>query len=297
MIAAIDINPTANIVYKHNFPDTKLLNKNIKGLSSKFINDLNIDTILMSPPCQPFTRNGNQLDVNDARTESFVHLLNILNELNIKYVLMENVKAFHGSKMHKIFIKTLENCDFVIEEHVLSPTDFGIPNSRNRYYCLAKKRPLHFLLKTNNLLKVSKDPLFDISSIIETDIKDEERYYLNNDILRRYGNTLDICCKTANRSCCFTKGYGRYVQGTGSVYCNKTTQEVSSAFNVDDKDEQLTYIKLLKLRFFTPKEISRLMSFPDYFQFPTNVTDKQKYMLLGNSINVNIVTRLIRNLL
>lgn len=53
---AVDINTLANKVYQHNFPNTKLLQRNIQSLSAKEINDYCIDMILMSPPCQPFTR-------------------------------------------------------------------------------------------------------------------------------------------------------------------------------------------------------------------------------------------------
>lgn len=38
--------------------------------------------ILMSPPCQPFTRQGNQNGSNDARAQSFLSLI----ELIPKYV-------------------------------------------------------------------------------------------------------------------------------------------------------------------------------------------------------------------
>lgn len=54
--AAVDINTIANKVYQHNFPNTKLLQRNIKSFSANEINDNGIDMILMSPPCQPFTR-------------------------------------------------------------------------------------------------------------------------------------------------------------------------------------------------------------------------------------------------
>jgi tRNA (cytosine38-C5)-methyltransferase len=52
----VDINTIANKVYHHNFPNTKLLQRNIKSLSANEINDSGIDMIVMSPPCQPFTR-------------------------------------------------------------------------------------------------------------------------------------------------------------------------------------------------------------------------------------------------
>lgn len=62
----------------------------------------------------------------------------------------------------------------------------------------------------------------------------------------------------------------------------------------DDSEGYLNCIKKLQLRFFTPTEISRLMNFPETFQFPSNITDKQKYMLLGNSVNVRVISELIK---
>ncbi|XP_035986152.1 tRNA (cytosine(38)-C(5))-methyltransferase-like [Fundulus heteroclitus] len=56
VVAAVDINTTANKIYKHNFPDTPLWNKTIEGIPLDDFNKLCFDMILMSPPCQPFTR-------------------------------------------------------------------------------------------------------------------------------------------------------------------------------------------------------------------------------------------------
>lgn len=140
-------------------------------------------------------------------------------------------------------------------------------------------------------LQESKQILFEISSIIQSN-GDLESYKLSDKILEKYANTLDICYSSSTRSCCFTKAYGRYVQGTGSVYCEKSLEDVDYAYNV--KNKELQYLKSLNLRFFTPLEVSKLMSFPSYFQFPSDITDKQKYMLLGNSINVKVVSELIK---
>lgn len=137
--ASIDINTNANTVYKHNFPTTTLMNRNIENLTPKEINNLNVNAILMSPPCQPFTRNGLQGDILDNRSSSLLHLLDILPELNVKYILLENVKGFEKSVMRNQLIESLCKSDFSYQEFLLNPSDFGIPNSRQRYYCLAKK--------------------------------------------------------------------------------------------------------------------------------------------------------------
>lgn len=109
-------------------------------MSAKEINKLRPDIIMMSPPCQPFTRVGLKLDVEDSRCSSFLHLLDILPHLEtVSFILMENVVGFETSEMRNAFTKALKNCDFHFREFILSPESIKIPNSRNRYYLVAKK--------------------------------------------------------------------------------------------------------------------------------------------------------------
>ena len=61
---------------------------------------------LMSPPCQPFTRQGKQDDLNDRRTDGFVHLMKtILPQLTTKpqYILLENCFRFRTFSSSSIF--------------------------------------------------------------------------------------------------------------------------------------------------------------------------------------------------
>ncbi|KRT83678.1 hypothetical protein AMK59_3485, partial [Oryctes borbonicus] len=297
IVAAIDINTTANLVYKHNFPDANVLNKNIQGLTGDFLKKLNVDTILMSPPCQPFTRNGLKKDTKDARSSAFLHLLNILPELDIENILIENVKGFEESEMRKVLIEHLERSQYIYQEFILSPHQFGIPNTRHRYYCLAKKLPRKFSFEVGpieesiKLFNTSNQPS-SISQFLENNV-DVLLYLLPEKVLRKYPTILDICFPHSERSCCFTKAYGKYIEGTGSVFTEKPEHEFHEVYKsiqlLDaDSEEYVNQLKKLNLRFFTPIEIAHLMSFPRYFSFP-EISNKQKYMLLGNSINVKVV--------
>lgn len=146
--AAADVNTVANEVYLHNFPGTYLINRNIQSLTPPEIKKLNVNTILMSPPCQPFSRNGKCLDENDPRTNSFLYLIGILNELDsIEYILMENVKGFESSTVRNLFVQKLKECDFQYQEFLLCPMSIGVPNSRLRYYCIARKNNMTWNLK------------------------------------------------------------------------------------------------------------------------------------------------------
>lgn len=137
---------------------------------------------------------------------------------------------------------------------------------------------------------------FCLEEIIEKDVP--ESFTLNEKLLKR-ANIIDICHKDSKRSCCFTKAYAHYLEGTGSVYTDASRKAVSKCFEEANKhevgsEEFIQSIKGLNLRFFTSKEILALMSFPKTFSFPDNVTIKQSYRLLGNSINVKVISELIK---
>lgn len=56
-------------------------------------------------------------------------------------------------------------------------------------------------------------------------------------------------------------------------------------------------LESMSLRYFTPREVARLHSFPAQFSFPPNVSLRQKYALLGNSLNVSVVAKLLCELI
>ncbi|NXL28434.1 TRDMT methyltransferase, partial [Glaucidium brasilianum] len=356
VVAAVDVNTLANEVYKHNFPSTPLWAKTIEGITLKEFDRLSFDMILMSPPCQPFTRTGLQGDVSDPRTKSFLYILDILPRLQKlpKYLLLENVKGFESSSARNELLQTLETCGFKYQEFLLSPTCLGIPNSRLRYFLIAKlhQEPFSFqapgqvsilvllefsfcsLSSEEKNLVPNIDPdcsskkslpkgafLFKLETVEEMERKhsqdndssiqmlkyflEEENeemslYFLPPKYLMRYAFLLDIVKPTCRRSTCFTKGYGHYVEGTGSVLQTAVDVQLESVFKHLEElpeEEKLTKLSTLKLRYFTPREIANLHGFPLEFGFPDKVTIKQCYRLLGNSLNVRVVAKLISVLL
>ncbi|KAM3842807.1 tRNA (cytosine(38)-C(5))-methyltransferase-like [Diretmus argenteus] len=116
VVAAVDVNTTANQIYSHNFPDAPLWPKTIEGITLDDFNKLSFDMILMSPPCQPFTRLGKQGDVSDPRTKSFLYILDLLPRLARlpRFILLENVKGFETSTARESLVKTLKDCGYTL---------------------------------------------------------------------------------------------------------------------------------------------------------------------------------------
>lgn len=145
---------------------------------------------------------------------------------------------------------------------------------------------------------------------------------------------LDLVTADSTSTCCFTKNYGRFNRGTGSVL--QTIASAPDNTRTDDHSER-------GLRYFTPVEIARLHHFPvrdfdnsitgtaqqphsnqnelqtndasvseqpdsavssangtfpaERFSFPATLSLKQQYALLGNSLNVYVVAQLLQYML
>lgn len=279
-----------------------MLNNNIQKLTPKEILKMNVNTILMSPPCQPFTRVGNKKDVDDARSNALVHICSILPKLTtVDFILMENVKGFETSQARDLYIEALKLSGFEYQEFLLSPTEIGVPNTRNRYYCLARRKPFSF--KTESILerlpnRIEEFQCPNVSTILPNVDEDNNDYLLSDDLLSKRAWLLDITYSNSTNTRCFTKAYTHYAEGTGSIHCPVKRKQLDDVFAEIQNDslsseEKLAKLKSLKLRYFTPAEVAKLMSFPDKFTFPPEITNKQRYRVLGNSINVAVVGKLI----
>jgi tRNA (cytosine38-C5)-methyltransferase len=305
IIASVDINQLANTTYQHNHPNVNILNNNIQSINQGFIDKHpEINAIFMSPPCQPFTRNGNFKDTKDPRTEAFLHVINLIKIMpNVRFILMENVKGFERSNARNLFVETLSSTGFEFKEYILSPPQFGTPNQRFRYYCLAIRADSGQVLPTEKIetsLGLPEIQPNAISNYLEDlSATNLSSLLLSDSVLLKHSGVLDICTQSSTNSMCFTKAYSRFIEGTGSVYSPRSESEVQQVFdelkneNVD-KEAKLLLLKSLQLRFFSPKEVANLMNFRDAFEFPACITTKQRYRLLGNSINVNVVAELIK---
>ncbi|KAF8947425.1 tRNA (cytosine-5-)-methyltransferase, partial [Entomortierella lignicola] len=115
--------------------------RNIEAVPMEFYDKQQADVWLMSPPCQPYTRTGNQEGSKDNRAKSFLYLMDILPKMTNppNYILLENVKGFEESDSRDLLVEALSKAGYGYQELLITPLQIGIPNSRMRYYCLARK--------------------------------------------------------------------------------------------------------------------------------------------------------------
>ncbi|XP_048563502.1 tRNA (cytosine(38)-C(5))-methyltransferase 2 [Triticum urartu] len=338
VVEAFDINDVANDVYEHNFGH-RPCQGNIQTLTAGDLDKYQAHAWLLSPPCQPYTRQGLQKHSADARAFSFIKILNLMQNMSFppQMLFVENVVGFEVSDTHDQLLAVLSTLNFNTQEFILSPLQFGVPYSRPRYFCLAKQESMCFpnpsvndkLLRTPTCLTLNttrtqnsydqnEDDLEVVCnpirnfleaqsigdkecSAIISDFKEADEctpietashdYTVPLNLIERWGNAMDIVYPESKRCCCFTKSYYRYVKGTGSVLV--TSKNLKP---VPKENLEMSSLNELGLRFFTPREVANLHSFPPSFRFPDHISLRQQYAMLGNSLSIAVVAPLLRYL-
>lgn len=321
---AFDINEVANLVYSKSFKGDDPRTKSIESLSLADIESLNGYIWLLSPPCQPYTLGGSQLDDKDSRARAILHLISVLHNMENppEFLFLENVPRFESSSTRNLLVETLVKRGYYIEEYLITPTDpvVTIPNSRLRYYLSARKNnTFPFPVIEKGIItslesvgfsqgqfsdgKVLSDYIIDNDSvelIVSSKAVEKEKGF-NFDLISQNGVPLGHRSAILGIPACstFTKGYGsNRIRGTGSLIL---LQELSF-LNTSDIDMLLK----VGLRYFSPNEISSLHGFPtslnkranqQFLIFPESITLIQKYRLLGNSLNIRVVSILLSRLL
>ena len=106
-----------------------------------------VDFLVGGAPCQAFSMVGKRLGFEDARGTLFYEFARIIKETEPKIFLFENVKGLlnHDNGrtwcvIHGIF----EELGYDIHFRVLNSKDYGIPQNRERLYCLGFKSKTEF---------------------------------------------------------------------------------------------------------------------------------------------------------
>lgn len=304
---AFEISNHANEVYRYNFDQNESISKEFT-VQTKLVEQLKpkdldgkADLWTMSPPCQPFTstRLAKQLDSDDKRCNGLKGIISILNNIQKKpkWILLENVKGFIGSKMLQEWYHCLETNGYSWQEYVLCPTQLGIPNCRKRYYMICE-RSKRFPSEKRSLDDISLSSLSLLLSpegkrnciqdyIMKQESTDTWQSVILQDSIfeREWVTDLGIVTPRDTITHCFTAAYARQLhKATGSVLLMDGHDQNLSEI---DRSNMQQYKK--RIRRFLPCELLRLFGFPDYFKFPKNMSLEQQYKLIGNSVNVNVV--------
>ncbi len=145
-----------------------------------------VDLFTYSSPCQDISQAGKQMGLkegSDTRSALLWHVADAVAVLKPKYLLQENVAALVSVKFMPDFQKwlaKLESLGYVNRWARLNAKDYGVPQNRDRVFCLSMRRDVAF--------DYQFPEAFPLQTRLE-DVLDEEvseRYFLKDDAVKKF---------------------------------------------------------------------------------------------------------------
>ena len=289
-----------------------------------------IDIITHGSPCQDFSVAGKQAGGDKGtgtRSSLMWETVRIIENIKPKYVIWENVKNLL-SKKHKhnfdAYIETMDILGYNSYYKVLDAKDYGIPQHRERVFTVSIRKDID---KGNFNFPEKEELRLRLKDMLEDSV--DEKYYLSEEVASKYvqskeNNTNVIGILVMNKwqdSMKRIYDIEKYSPAINTMqggnlepkiiedfYKNRPARKYkeiaptlrSERIGLKVIEPKVGTVRNMRIRKLTPLECWRLMGFDDEdFYKAQNVptSNTQLYKQAGNSIVVNVLEKIFKNLI
>lgn len=280
-----------------------------------------VDIFVGGAPCQAFSIVGEQRGFEDTRGTLFREFARIVKECQPKVFIFENVQGLfkhdNGRTWQVIYNTFCDYCGYDVHYQLLNARDYGIPQTRERLYCVGFKKetkfkypaPIPLPYRMYDFLEdYSECDFFNKDKNVKFLAGNKERSKLLsegkvkeefNDFIFKVNQIADkyyLSEKVAKYVLCpGTKTFKTPIK-TDLDIARPLLQSMHKMHRAG-VDNYVTYNKekgIDGLRKLTPRECLRLMGFKDDFKIV--VSDTSMYMEAGNSIVVDVLIALLKQM-
>jgi len=237
-----------------------------------------IDFLLGGPPCQPFSIAGKRLGEADERSDLMLEYARLVEELQPKVFMLENVPnlmSVGGGKILGEVVERMEAAGYAVSYEVVSAADFGVPQMRRRLIVLGvrgRKTPLRFPIPTHSpddyrLVRHALADLPDAAEFGECGIHNHEPTMHSAPMLERLS-----ALKPGQRE-------------RGSFHDRLHPDKLSYTIRAGSGNfSPLRPIHHKYDRVITVRESARIQGFSDLFVWPDRIPRLQQYRQVGNAV-------------
>lgn len=263
----------------------------VRFLNGRFYTN-DVDIMVGGSPCQSFSTYGKKRGLDDTRGTLFYDYARIINEVNPKIFIYENVPGLlthDGGKTWDVMLEVWNSLGYKVFWDKLNAKDYNHPQNRLRLFLIGFRQDIYtipYSFPKHLELKHKASDFLEESPV-------DNKYYLGqkgfewvtdkekNKNKTRYNRDV-IGCETANQQ----------FNWIGDL---RVEEPASKHYN-----DPRIYIGELEgkpavARQMTPRECLRLMGFDDDYKIV--VEDKVAWRQAGNSIVVPVLKELIHSLL
>lgn len=280
IVWANEMDAAACRTYRHNFPNTNLIEGDIKRIATSDIPDC--DVLTAGFPCQPFSIAGLQKGFKDRDGNLFFEITRIIDAKRPKVVFLENVPNLmehDDGKTFLVIFNGLAQFGYTVYYRVLASNDYGnLPQIRKRIYIVAIREDI------SNRLYQYPEPMeltLKSSDIINRSVKQHDIYYYTE------GKMYDRLVAHMKDRKAIYRITDTEVRWTKNQMCPTLTANMGT-----HKDRVHVVWDDYGIRKMTLRECLDFQGFPKEFSFPNTITIDDAYKQIGNTVSVPVIARL-----
>lgn len=220
------------------------------------------DIIIGGPPCQPFSVRGKQKGMEDAR-DGFPIFIDAVKRIQPKAFLFENVRnlLFSHKWYFELILAELRKLGYIINYECVNAVNYGVPQNRERVIVVGHRSKFGFPQKKMQKVTVGEaigDTMYTVpeGSHILTPRQDE------------------YIAAYEKKSACINPRDLYEDRPARTITCRNLAGATS--------DMQRVRLKDGRRRRIIHREAARLQSFPDWFEFYGNETER--FNQIGNAV-------------
>jgi DNA (cytosine-5)-methyltransferase 1/site-specific DNA-methyltransferase (adenine-specific) len=310
-VAANDFMEDALKTYAFNMPEAYVVHgditsESVKSQLVKVSRERGVNMIIGGPPCQGFSNKGKKLGLKDPRNFLFREYLELVKELQPEVFVIENVKAMSTSTsgwfMNEI-LTTIGSYGYQVSHGILTASDFGVPQARQRTFIIASKQFLVPLPDPTGDENVTvRDAISDLAYLESGEGADEMAFQSKpltayQQLMRNGAQKLYNHKATNHAAIALHKlglippemgkeslpvellGNQKFKTTWGRLKWDSLSPTIDTRF---DTPSNGTNSHPFLNRSITPREAARIQSFPDTFRFLGTKTNIGKQ--IGNAV-------------
>ena len=281
---ANDIDAEACKTYRHNFPNTYLIEGNVRDIDPRSLT--NIDVLVAGFPCQPFSIMGYRRGFKDPRGNLFFEISRFIDIKRPRVVFLENVRNLMDHDDGKTFLviyNTLAQFGYSVKYKVIDAKDVNIPQNRARIFIVAFLN----IEDCDQFVFPEATPLeATIEDIIDRSVKHDDIYYYGSS--SRYFKELDA--KIVDKT-------GIYRIDDSGVATKKWEICPTLKANMGTYPDRVPIIRDdFGIRKLTPMECLAFQGFPKEYIF-RGITINDAYKQCGNTVCVPLIRKIATKLI
>lgn len=145
---AIEKDNSSARTFKRNHPETEVIERDIREIDPISLKIKNPFIIFGGPPCQGFSTSNRQTRTLENKNNSlFEEFVRFVRQLSPEWFLFENVEgivSFNKGQTILEINKCFEELGYTLASSILTASDYGVPQNRNRFIMVGNKSGVEF---------------------------------------------------------------------------------------------------------------------------------------------------------